>query len=581
MATATERGEREERDEPPAGWAGLPARLGPDDPFETSSFIRTRAAERPHQRAVVVPRGRGPDGRARWSHVTFARLDQEVDRTAHALAAAGVRPGDRVVLLVPPGIELITLVYGVFRAGASVVLIDPGMGARAFIACLEQVRPRGLVAVGLGHLLLHLLGRRLLAGMPVRLRAGGGLPLGTPLDDLRALAPAGPFAAPRAPASREAAVLFTSGSTGPAKGVVYRHATLFAQTRAIARAYGIVPGEVDVPGLPGFALFSVALGATVVFPDMDFSRPGRLDPARFVEAIEEHGATYSFGSPAIWGKVAAHCVARGLRLPSLRRVLMAGAPIPPALHEDLRRVLPPDADGHTPYGATEALPVASMRGRELEATFAETRAGRGTCVGRPLPGVELRVIRITDEPIAAWSDDLLVPPGALGELVVRGDVVTDAYAELPAATARAKIPDGRGGVWHRMGDLGFVDAEGRAWFCGRKSHRVDTAAGLVHSGLEALFAEHPAVARCALVGVGAAPGARRPVLIVEPRPGARPRGAAARAALEGELLALGARAPETAQVTELLLHPGLPVDVRHNAKIRRELLAEWAAGRVR
>lgn len=548
---------------------GLPEALAADAAFDVAELLRRRAAERPHQRAIVVPRGHDAEGRARWAQVTFRQLDRLVDRRARALRAAGVAPGDEVVLLVPPGIELVALVYAIFRAGAVMVLIDPGMGARAFVDCLAQVGPQALVGTWKAHAALHVVGRRLLGTLRTRVRVGGGLPFGTPLGSLLA----GLDEAPAPPSGRAAGdtagILFTSGSTGPAKGVVYSHGLIAAQTRRIGRLYGIEPGELDVPGLPGFALFSVALGATVVFPDMDYARPGRLDPARFVEAIEDHGATYSFGSPAIWGKVAAHCVERGLRLPSLRRVLMAGAPVPPSLHEALREVLPDGAWGHTPYGATEALPVASVHGGELADTFAATRAGDGTCVGRPGDGIDLRVIRVVDGAVATWSDDLVLPAGQIGELVVAGDVVTTAYEARPEATARAKIQDGAR-VWHRMGDLGRVDPQGRVWFCGRVGHRVETAAGLVHSGLEALFAEDPRVARCALVGVRG-----KPVLVVEARSGAP------RDALTRELLARGQARPETAQVKDVLFHPGLPVDVRHNAKIRRELLAAWAAEQLR
>lgn len=547
----------------------------------TAHWIERRARERPYQRAVVTPRGRGPDGRRPYEHVTFAQLERMIDRRAHALTRLGVQPGERVVLLVPFGVELIALVYALFKVGAVLVLIDPGMGPRAMIDCLAQVRPAGLIAIPKAHLALSVAGRAVLAGLRHRVRVGPGWwRAGASLERALADAPDAPFPCAATRASDVAAVLFTSGSTGPAKGVVYEHGVFDAQVRHLARVYGIEPGEVDLPALPAFALFSVALGCTVVLPDMDFARPSKLDPSRFVEAIEDHGVTYSFGSPAVWGPVAEHCVARGVRLPSLRRVLMAGAPVPPGLHEALlARVLPADADTHTPYGATEALPVATIGGRELSTTFAETRAGRGTCVGRAVAGIDLRIIRVVDEPIARWSDDLVVAQGEVGEVVVRGDIVTTLYEGLPEATARAKLAGDDGRVWHRMGDLGFLDAQGRLWFCGRLGHRVETGTDRLLSALEAVFGEHPRVARCALVGVGPR-GAQRPVLVVEPRRGAWPRGRAARDAFTDEVLALGAPSPRTSMIRDVLFHRALPVDVRHNAKIRREVLATWAATRI-
>lgn len=571
-------------DDPRPRSARLPVDLatapGPGDAFNTADWVTRRAGEAPFRRAIVTPGARARDGRRTYEQVTFAQLERMIDRRAHALTRLGVQRGERVVLLVPFGVEFVALVYALFKVGAVLVLIDPGMGARAMVRCLEQVSPAGLVAVPKAHAALALLGRGLLRGLRHRVRVGRGLwPGGASLERALAGTPDAPFPCVPTRAGDEAAVLFTSGSTGPAKGVVYEHGVFDAQVRHLSRVYGIAPGEVDLPALPAFALFSVALGCTVVLPDMDFARPSRLDPARFVEAIQDHGVTYSFGSPAVWGPVADHCVARSIRLSSLRRVFMAGAPVPPRLHEALlARVLPAGADTHTPYGATEALPVATISGRELVATFAEARAGVGTCVGRPVPGVDVRVIRITDEPIAAWSDDLLVAPGEVGEVVVRGDVVTRRYDALPEATARAKIPDGER-VWHRMGDVGFLDPDGRLWFCGRKGHRVEAEGGRLLSALEAVFDEHPRVRRCALVGVGQPP-AQRPVLVVEPLPGHFPRGRAAREAFTRELLVLGGANPRTASIKHVLFHRALPVDVRHNAKIRREVLAAWAASRV-
>jgi acyl-CoA synthetase (AMP-forming)/AMP-acid ligase II len=377
-----------------------------------------------------------------------------------------------------------------------------------------------------------------------------------------------------------AAILFTSGSTGPAKGVVYEHGMFAAQVRWIQSHYRIEPGEVDLPAFPLFALFDAAMGMTAVIPDMDPSRPARVDPASIVRAITEYKVTNTFGSPAIWNRVSAYCVDRAVRLPTIRRILIAGAPVPWAVLDRLRQVLDPGADVHTPYGATEALPVSSITGREvLGEHLARTRAGAGTCVGSPLPGITLRIIRITDDPINRWSEGLVMPAGQTGEIVVAGNVVTREYYGLPDATALAKIPDGDR-LWHRMGDVGYLDEAGRLWFCGRQAHRVVTATGTMFSvPCEAVFNEHPDVFRSALVGVGS-PGAQRPVIVVEPRQGRFPRGLRARAFVE-ELLQLGRANKLTHGIRNVLFHRGLPVDVRHNAKINREELAVWAKGRLR
>ena len=252
-----------------------------------------------------------------------------------------------------------------------------------------------------------------------------------------------------------------------------------------------------------------------------------------------------------------------------------------ALIEQFLSMLGDGARIFTPYGATEALPVTSIGSSEIP--FARRLAGdqawSGVCVGRPVPPMRATVIGIDDGPIATWTDDLALPRGAVGEIVVRGPVVTGSYFQAAAATALAKIDDG-GETVHRMGDVGFIDEEGRLWFCGRKAHRVVTATGTLFSvPCETIFNAHPDVVRTALVGVPSGrPGIATPVLCVElePRAGRRARSRIAR-----ELLVLGEGAPQTRGITTVLFHPSFPVDARHNSKIVREKLALWAAAELR
>jgi acyl-CoA synthetase (AMP-forming)/AMP-acid ligase II len=229
----------------------------------------------------------------------------------------------------------------------------------------------------------------------------------------------------------------------------------------------------------------------------------------------------------------------------------------------------------TPYGATEALPVATIGSRELlEETAAATAQGRGVCVGRSLPGVQIRVIGIDDGPIAAWNDELCLPTGVIGEIVVQGPVVTRSYFGRPEATRLAKIADREGRFWHRMGDVGYLDEQGRVWFCGRKSQRVVTPdRTLLTIPCEGVFNAHAAVLRTALVGVERQ-GQTVPVLCVECDPAA---GRVDRERLRRELLELGAGHEHTRAIRTILFHRAFPVDIRHNAKIFREKLAAWAA----
>jgi acyl-CoA synthetase (AMP-forming)/AMP-acid ligase II len=539
------------------------------DGLNIAETLRETAATRGDEPGVLVPDGYDRDGTPRHRSLTFGELNHLADRLAAGLVVGGLKPGQRLVLMVRPGIEFIALTYAIFRAGGVVVLIDPGMGPRHVFHCLDEVEPDGFVAIPMVHAVRTLQGRRFRSAslnVTVGRRWFWG---GATYADLLATDPTVvtlPTTAPRDPA----AVIFTSGSTGPAKGVLYEHGMFAAQVRQIRDRYGIEPGGIDLPGFPLFGLFNAAMGVTTVIPDMNPSRPARIDPRKVHAAVHARDISQAFGSPAIWTRVAHWCEETDTTLPTLRRVLSAGAPIPPALLKSLLPRLAADAEIHTPYGATEALPVASISAREVLAeTATATAQGAGTCVGLPFSGVEVRIIARTSTPIDDWSQVRALPVGEIGEIVVKGAVVTREYFRRPEATALAKIPDGEG-FWHRMGDVGYFDERGRLWFCGRKSHVVETERGPLYTDcVEPIFQTHRTVSRAALVGVGPA-GRQTPVVWIEPR---QPVATRDRRRLVDDLLELASRYPTTRGIREFRFRTTMPVDVRHNAKIRREELA--------
>jgi acyl-CoA synthetase (AMP-forming)/AMP-acid ligase II len=314
---------------------------------------------------------------------------------------------------------------------------------------------------------------------------------------------------------------------------------------------------------------------------MDPTRPAEVNPNHIVGPIQQYHVTSSFGSPALWNTVTRYCLQHNIQLPSIRRILIAGAPVPGSLLERFDRILPDDALVHTPYGATEALPVCTISRREVvDETWSKTQEGFGTCVGRPVTGMELKIIRITDEPIRHWDPNLEVPQGSIGEIAVKSQWVTREYFQMEAANLHSKIPDGVD-VWHRMGDVGYLDESGRLWFCGRKSHRVHTKEGYLFTILcEAIFNRHPEVKRSALVGVGPQ-SEQEPVIIVELNDPGLEKNPGERSRLLAELVELGALHPVTQPIRKILIHPSFPVDIRHNAKINREQLAAWAAAHMK
>ena len=543
------------------------------EPCNIAAALPRLAAERPDQPAIRCPWRRSAGaGLAAYDVVLdYRTLDARSDAIAAGLARHGIGRGVRTVVMVRPSPEFFLLMFALFKAGAVPVLVDPGIDRRALKQCLDEAQAQAFVGIPLAHAARLVLGWAKSARILVTVGARWGWG-GTTLAKIeRDGAGSGPQLADNAP-DDVAAILFTSGSTGVPKGVVYRHRHFVAQVAMMREAFGIEPGGVDLPTFPPFALFDPALGLTSVIPDMDPTRPASADPVRLHDAIWRFGATQLFGSPALMRVLAKH----GRPLPTVTRVTSAGAPVPPDVVATIRSLLPADAQFWTPYGATECLPVAVVEGRELERTRAATEAGAGTCVGSVVAPNEVRIIAIDDAPLADWSQARVLAVGEVGEITVAGPTATDSYFNRPQATAAAKIretlADGSTRVVHRMGDVGYFDAQGRLWFCGRKTQRVEAARGPLYTEqVEPVFNTVAGVARTALVGVGAA-GAQVPVLCVELL-----RGQSDSPALQEALRAhAAARTPE-AGLQHFLVHPAFPVDIRHNAKIGREKLAVWAS----
>ncbi len=542
----------------------------PDGPCNIAAKLPQLARERPDQVAMRCPGRDGTYGIA----LTYAQLDARSDAIAAGLAKRGIVRGTRTVLMVRPTPEFFLLMFALFKTGAVPVLVDPGIDKRALKQCLDEAQAEAFIGIPLAHFARALLGWARSARIRITTGARAIFADATMADIEAAGAQACPQLADTRP-DDIAALLFTSGSTGVPKGVIYRHRHFVAQIAMMGEAFGIAPGGVNLPTFPPFALFDPAFGVTSIIPDMDPTNPAKADPRKLHAAIARFGVDQLFGSPALMRVLAEY----GQPLPGLKTVMSAGAPVPAEVVAKLRELLPADANFWTPYGATECLPVAVIEGRELLTLRTRTEQGAGTCVGRPVPPNEVRLIRVEDVAFDIWSDDLIAEGGMIGEITVAGPTATDAYFNRDAATRAAKIreilADGSERIVHRMGDLGYFDSEGRLWFCGRKTQRVVTVeTTLCTEQIEPVFNTHPDVHRTALVGIGAL-GAQTPVLCVELREGVDakqwPR-------IEDALRHLGEGHVHTAKVQRFLRYPKpFPVDIRHNAKIGREKLAVWVA----
>lgn len=541
-------------------------------------MLTENALRTPYKRALVIPAGKDGRGYLRSTQLTFSQLDSLSTRAAAGLQAMGILPGTRTVLMVPPGRDFFILTFALFKAGAIPVVVDPGMGLRRMADCLASTRATALVGIPKAHLFRLLFPKAFSHVRHAVSTRSLSLPGIKTLDRLLSSEITGFETAPCEPETL-AAILFTTGSTGPAKGVCYTHANFRAQIETIRQQFDITEDDRDLPTFPLFALFDPALGMTAFVPEMNPTKPGKTDPRPLLEAIRHHGITTMFCSPALLDRLGRYGSRESIRLPSLKRVVCAGAPVRSDILQSFVPVIGTPALLHTPYGATEAVPLMGITAGEiLSETRSFTDQGMGICVGRPFKGVDIRIIAITEEAIATLTDARELPEGEIGEIIAQGPMVTSAYFENKEADRLSKIADSKG-FWHRMGDLAWKDNSGRFWFCGRKSHRVCTLQGELYTlPCEAIFNTHKKVKRSALVGIGPK-GNQTPVIVIETwnRKLSRKK----RAELRGELLQLAGAFDHTSGIRHLFFHPDFPVDIRHNAKIHRENLTVWVKRRMK
>lgn len=536
----------------------------PGDIFDLASIAREVARIDPERIAVVEPRGK-----RRYEYHSYQKLSADAESVAVGLRELGIVEGTRTVFMAPPSYEACVIALALTRVGAVTLWIDPAVGYRNVAERLRRIEPEAFVGIPLAHA-----GRMFFGWGPRILRraivVNGYFPGAHTLDSLRREAPQVP-APPKVSPDDPTAVLYTTGSTGPAKPALYTHRNYCGVFRIVHESWGMSPARVAVDMAVFPAFFSVALsaGGTMVVPPIDFTRqtPAKADPAALLEVINDCGVRSLFGSPVLLENLARHANERGLTAPSLERVIGGGAPITAAAMQALAKMMP-NGESYANYGATEALPSTGLSGTEtLSDTWAKTEQGLGICVGRPFRGVDLKIAPIVDGPRDRFDE---LPRREIGEILVRSPHVSPAYFRDEESTHKNKI-----GAWHRVGDAGYLDEEGRLWVCGRVSQRVRGPRGPLFSLLcEPIFDAHPAVRRSGLVGVPRGEH-EAPVICVE-LSDAR----ADRVAIKQELLALAREHAHTSEVREVLFIDRLPVDPRHNSKIERPKLARWAQSRL-
>ena len=502
--------------------------------------LAEQARLRPAAAALVDGRGR---------RLTFSRLEEDVARAAGWLRAAGVRPGHTALVFVPVSVDLYVALLALFRLGATAMLVDPSAGRAHLEACCGRRPPDALLAVRRAHWLR--LVAPALRRIPLKVSLGGAVPGARTWPRECASSPAPAVAVPDEAA---ALITFTSGSTGRPKAAVRTHGFLLAQHRALERNLALAPGDVDLVTLPVFTLANLASGLTTVIPEADLRRPGAVDAASIFAQVERERVTRLAASPAFFERLVEFGRATGRKLPGLRQLHTGGAPVFPRVLAGMRDLAPGATVGAV-YGSTEAEPIAHVRWEDVSAEdLAAMRGGRGLLAGRPVPEVRLRILRdcwgaprpATD---AAGLEAETRPAGVPGEIVVAGDHVLRGYLDGVGDEETKIRVDAE--VWHRTGDAGMLDEQGRLWLLGRCAARiVDDRGELYPLTVECVAMTFGEVRRAAALAVGG-----RRLLAIEAREGSK------------DLLAKLQAAVAWARIDEVRIVEKLPLDRRHNAKV--------------
>lgn len=543
--------------------------------FNLADTILEVAQKYPTRIAVIEPDGFGSDGKRRYKRYTYAQLSADAESVAPGLREMGIAEGTRIVCMTPPGYESCVVGLALQRVGAFTLWIDPSVGYLNVAERLRRIKPEAFVGIPMAHL-----GRTVFGWGPRFLKKSividGFFPGARTLASLKRQAPKHP-SPPNVSPEDPAAVLYTTGSTGPAKPTLYLHKNYIRLYRIAHQSWRFDPENnppVDMAIFPAFFFIALSAGGTVVVPPINFLKetPAKANPKALLEVINDCGVQSCFASPVLLENMARYAIKHNIKTPSLKRIIGGGAPIFASVKHALLEMMGSEGQVFANYGATEALPSTEMGAQEaLAETFPLTDHGAGICVGRPFAGVEVRIIRLDDDAIASIDQTVEMPVGEIGEIIVRGQHISPGYYLEPESNRKNKIQD-PDGQWHRLGDAGYIDEKKRIWVCGRVSQRVKGSDGPVFSLLaEPVFDSHPLVDRSGLVGVPQH-ASEIPVICVQLKADNKD----SQKEIRKSLLELAAKHRATQIIRHVLFIDKLPVDPRHNSKIERPALAKWA-----
>ena len=544
--------------------------------FNPAFLLRENAKQFPDKPALIYP-SFIKSGVVTHKKMSYREIDEASDKAAYALRAKGFKFGDKTVFMVKAGPELFTLVFALFKIGAIPVVVDPGMGIRRMLHCYRSVGSQTFIGIPVATL-VRFFARRMFSTIHSAVTVFRGK-IWRQNYLLQGIDVSQPFPIESVEGDVPALISFTTGSTGPAKAVECTQTMVHAMMEAMQSSAAITHDDVQLLTLPFFGVIGMMMGNTCVLPAMDPTKPADIVPAYLEQAIKEFNVTCMFGSPSLLNALGRYGDAENISLPSLRFVSCGGAPMTLGTMKLFRKMIAREAVFETTWGATEGLPLASINIDELLGEMkAAMDSGSGVCIGKPSYRVRVRAMKVTEGPVSHWAEDLNLPSGEIGELIVSGPNISPRYHKDSDSDREHKLIENEE-IWHRTGDLGWLDDQGNIWFCGRKTHQIplrEADETLYSVQGEGVANSHPSVYRSALVC--ADPTITQlcstPVMCVELIPETldsdRPR-------IQQEILALMHESIATKFVKVVLFHDSFPVDIRHNAKIERHILGRWAS----
>ncbi|MBF0117659.1 MAG: AMP-binding protein [Desulfobacterales bacterium] len=546
-----------------------------DSPVNFASCFKMALFSHPHKRAIIYPVNRDKNERIAYTHMTFLELDRESDCIAHGLEKAGICKGTKTLIMVKPGFEYFILVLSLLKAGAVPVLIDMSMDKTRILTAIKRAEPEAMIATSSFHMMRIRTRKNLRFFKSIKTLVTIGTRFmwgGFRINDI-IKSPWRPYGVAEVEPEDAAIIHFGLDGISAGKGKIYSHKFLINLINKLQAIFKIDEDEIDFPTLPILDLISLSLGMTIVITNSDFKPQNSFSD--IIENIKYHGVTNLFASPNLLNKISSFITEREGGVSSLKRVVAVGPVTYPSILSPFDKILSEQTEFYSCYGGADDY-ISLISVIESSEIFTEakplTDQGFGICIGRPFGDINLKIIKISDEPIYEWSDDLLVTDGDIGEIIVSDNLLSKSCFGNCRNEISAKIQD-KDKFFRRLGDLGWKDKKGRIWFCGRKNHRIITNNGTLFTiPCESIFNNHSKVLKSALVALDAKPE-QTPVMCIEVNPDDIDFD---KEALKEQLLDLAKQNVQTEYIQIILFHKSFPVDFLHNINILRKSLTKWA-----